>query len=282
MNAAIHPKGRTAHPKERAGWHAHLTLDFALRGDRSKMVKRTRSGPLSVQRGFYPEGSVCHSYLLHPPGGVVGGDQLHITCRVDSGAQALVTTPGATKFYRSLGEPSIQTQNLKVADDASLEWLPQETIYFSGAQARLTTQIDLAPHARFIGWEMHCAGRPVMAERFESGRVWTGLTLNKAGRVVLADHSQLGAQFNQGSHRGHPMQSTWIGTGAGQVELDLAREVLRDFDLLAGATLIDDFLVVRALCQSTDQVLPGWIALWQALRPSLIGREPCAPRIWNT
>ena len=275
MNALTQPKVN--------GWHAQMHLRFAVRDSRTKMVERHRTGPLSVQRGFYPEGALCHSYLLHPPGGVVGGDRIDVTCQVDTNAQALVTTPGATKFYRSSGATAYQHQVLRVDAEASLEWLPQETIYFSGAQARLVTHVELHPNGRFIGWEMHCAGRPVMQEAFNEGQVWTALNLTSEGQPLLRDLSQFGAQHNSASHRDYAMQSTLVAGWADGSDLGTARQVLAQHaGLLAGATLVDGLLVIRALCQSTDQVLPCWIDIWSALRPDIIGRPACPPRIWNT
>jgi urease accessory protein len=145
-------------------------LEFAAGPDRTILVHREQRGPLAVQRPFYPEGSTCHVYVLHPPGGLVGGDVLAIEVRVGEGAQALITTPGAAKLYRSLGPTAEQTQRLRVAAGGSLEWLPQENILFPGAQARLRTELDLEPGAAFIGWEVQCLGRPAIGERFETGR----------------------------------------------------------------------------------------------------------------
>ncbi len=89
-----------------------------------------------VQRPFYPEGGTCHVYLLHPPGGVVGGDQLELQVQSEPGSHALITTPAATKFYRAGPHPhSLLQQNLQVRD-ATLEWLPQETIVFDGAEGK--------------------------------------------------------------------------------------------------------------------------------------------------
>lgn len=280
MNAPILPP--SAQAAQRDGWQARLALRFAPRTTRTQMVERSRQGPLSVQRGFYPEGELCHSYILHPPGGVVGGDQIDITCQLDPQAKALVTTPGATKFYRSLGALASQTQTLRVAPGASLEYLPQESIYFSGAQVRMDTQIELSESSHLIAWEMHCAGRPVMNEGFEQGSVFARLQVRLNSQLIYADHARLGARFNQASHRNFAMQSTWIGAWADSDDLQCARDCLARHRITAAATLVDGLLVVRALTHSTDQVLPVWIDLWRALRPSLIGRTACPPRIWNT
>ncbi len=113
-----------------SSWEAELTLGFARRGDKTAMVSRAHRGPLTVQRPFYPEGGVCHVYLLHPPGGIVAGDRLTIKATAEAGAQALITTPAAGKFYRSGGEKAVQAVDLTVAENAGLEWLPQETIVY--------------------------------------------------------------------------------------------------------------------------------------------------------
>ena len=118
-------------------------------------------GPLVVQRPFLPEGpGVCHVYVLHPPGGLVGGDELTIDVEVDAGAHALVTTPAASKVYRTTGAVARQVQRLRVAGGATLEWLPQEAILYDGARAALETRVELATGARFIGIDAVCFGLP--------------------------------------------------------------------------------------------------------------------------
>ncbi len=142
-----------------SGWHASLNLGFAASGDKTLLVKRQHVGPLTVQRPFYPEGGVCHVYILHPPGGIVGGDHLSIQVNAETGSDALVTTPATGKFYRSGGEQATQVVLIKVAENAALEWLPQETIIYEGAQLASLVKVDLAAGAKFIGWEILSLGR---------------------------------------------------------------------------------------------------------------------------
>ncbi|WP_420550962.1 urease accessory protein UreD [Litorivicinus lipolyticus] len=267
----------------RSNWVAKLSLGFELRRGRTVLTNRRRSGPLSVQRCFYPEDSVCHAYVLHPPGGIAGGDQLSIDCQVAAGAHALVTTPGASKFYRADRESSL-CQRLKVDTDASLEWLPLEAIYFPGCNARQTTHISLAAGARFIGWETHCAGRPVMNEHFDYGAIDARLRLRISGQLVLSDRLSLTPQshhFPAANHRNFPVQSTLIATPANENDLAMARQCGGD-GLTTGATLIGDVLIVRALAPHTEPAMRAMTELWQALRPNILGRAPCPPRIWNT
>ena len=137
-----------SHPDTKLGWKAALNLGFEKPQDKTVLANRSQSGPLTVQRPFYPEGDVCHLYILHPPGGVVGGDELHINVDLKKQASTLITTPGATKFYRSTrldegGKLSQQIQTLKVADNCALEWFPQENIFFNGTHTHLSTRVEL-------------------------------------------------------------------------------------------------------------------------------------------
>jgi urease accessory protein len=154
-------------PAETGGWRAELSLGFTAEPDEegrrgaagsaapaTRLTSRAHRGPLVVQRPFYPEGpGVPHVYVLHPPGGVVGGDSLRVEVSVGPRAHALVTTPAATKVYRTRGPRATQVQRLTVAAHAALEWLPQETILHDGAAIDLDTTVVLADGARFIGLE---------------------------------------------------------------------------------------------------------------------------------
>lgn len=270
------------------GWQARLRLDFEAGPDRTILAHREQRGPLAVQRPFYPEGSPCHVYVLHPPGGLVGGDRLEVAVRVGEGAQALITTPGAAKLYRSLGPTAEQVQRLRVAAGGSLEWLPQENILFPGAQARLRTALDLEPGAVFIGWEAQCLGRPAIGERFETGRADLSLRIRRAGVPLLLDRLRVAnGQGLDGASglRGYPVTATLLACPALPADLEVVRsgaDSQLESDLPWGATLLGDLLVVRCLARGTEPVHRQFRALWGILRPRLLGRPACPPRIWAT
>src|SRR5690606_4366820 len=152
-----------------AGWHAALALAFRHAGNRTVLAARRHEGPFCVQRPFYPGDGVCHTYLLHPPGGLAGGDRLVLDARVTQDAAALLTTPAATKLYRSDGEPSVVAQTLRAERGASLEWLPLETMLCGGSRAQIETRVELERGARFIGWELTSLGRPLSQDTYATG-----------------------------------------------------------------------------------------------------------------
>ncbi|PCN05343.1 urease subunit gamma [Pseudomonas aeruginosa] len=155
-------------------WHAQLELAYARAGDATRPVTRHHSGPLRVQKHLYAEGpEVCQHILVHPPGGIAGGDSLAFDVRLGERAWAQLTSPGAAKWYRAAC-PSRQTLEIHLEPGATLEWLPQESIVFAGAQAELETRIQLRGDARLFYWDM-------LAER----RLARGLKLNYPEAVAL-------------------------------------------------------------------------------------------------
>ncbi|HXH04370.1 MAG TPA: urease accessory protein UreD, partial [Candidatus Competibacteraceae bacterium] len=176
-----------SHPS--AGWRGELSLRLAARAGRTVLDESRHRGPLMVQRPFHPEpdGGI-HLYVLHPPGGLVGGDELRLAAQLAPGARALLTTPSAGKVYRSSGAVASVEHCLHVTDGAALEWLPQELIVYQGARLRALTRVELASAARFIGWEILCLGRPAAGEGFATGCVRLALELWRDGHPLYREH----------------------------------------------------------------------------------------------
>lgn len=270
------------HPPTDAGWLARLELLLRAEAGRTRVVRRRHRGPLLVQRPFFPEGPVCHLYLVHPPGGIVSGDHLQLDLQAVDGAHALVTTPAATKFYRARDDEPARLEQMLRVRDAALEWLPQETLVFSGAHARSRTRVDLAGDSRFIGWEVCCLGRPASDESFTHGSVVQDFELWRDGRPLLVDALRL--------KPGRALSSSWGLAGAtalgsllawpcGTGELQAVRE-LQDGHL--ACTLVDDVLLVRATGAQAEPLRRRLQQAWTRLRPRLLGRQSLPPRIWAT
>jgi urease accessory protein len=242
-------------------------------------------------------------YLVHPPGGVVGGDELRIDVQVDTGAHALITTPAATKFYRCDARVSSQTQELRAAG-GTLEWLPQENIFYRGAESRTATRAYVDADSRFIGWEINCLGLPARGEPFDAGslrldlELWRSATAAdhepaRAGPVCLemgsvpifVDRLRLrgesGARGARWGLAGQEAVGTLLATPATREDLEPIRELVAH-EPLAAVSLVDGALVLRALAPQAEAVRNLFISVWQRLRPRIIGREAVLPRIWST
>jgi len=265
------------------GWQARLELGFAHRHGKTVLAERRHSGPLTVQRPFYPEGEVCHLYILHPPGGVVAGDCLAISVAAASGSAALVTTPAAGKFYRSDGELARQQVVLTVEADAALEWLPQETIVYEGARVATGVRLELAAGARFIGWEILAFGRPAANEGFSLGEVAMNWQIFRAGQLFYRERLLIDAQAfaAQWGLQGQSACGTLFAYPATAQQLAAVQALIGD-SAGQGVTLIDDVLICRALDNRADRLRDFFQQVWCVLRPAVLGREACAPRIWAT
>jgi urease accessory protein len=270
------------------GWQARLELAFQADEARTRLTHRLHHGPLMVQRAFYPEGPVCHVYVIHPPGGVVSGDQLSLQVALAPRSHALLTTPAAGKFYRRHGaRTATLTQSLSI-DGATLEWLPQENIYYPEANATLATVVRLSGDARFLGWEIGCFGLPARQEGIGEGSVRTRLELwcDDAPRLlerVTVDRNTVQARWGL---IGHAACGTLLAHPAGSSHLELARSIAQsrstDPDLLLACTLVGNTLCCRGYAARADRLKQAFTDLWSQLRIALLGRAAIAPRIWKT
>jgi urease accessory protein len=272
-------------------WSARLELDFERVGAQTVVARRRHSGPLLIQRPFLERDGGCQVYLIHPPGGVVGGDELTLELSLGSRARTLVTTPAATKLYASKSAVSRLSQRCRVAPEAVLELLPQETILYDGARAHATTCVQLEAGSQFLGWEVLCLGRDAVG--FSAGEFVQQWQLEREGRVLWAERSLL-----EGGSRllharwglaGRRVLGTLVSSGAENVSLDDLRgaaerlaAALGPVDDWLSVTRLGEVLVCRYLGYSAETAKRFFSALWALLRPALSGRTAVPPRIWAT
>lgn len=276
---------------EQRRWAASLALRFASREGVTRLVQARHVGPLRVQRAFYPEGRLeaCHVYVLHPPGGLVSGDELTISTRVERGAHALLTTPAANKLYKTDSQGVAWTQRtaLQVEDGGTLEWLPQETIAFDGSKGDQHTQIDLHGSARCLGWEVMALGRPASDLPYVSGRIEQHFRLTLDGKPLWLErqpldphHPRFTGRWGQG---GATVQATlWaVGLTDGTGAIEALRETLPDHPRWA-VTVRHGVLLLRYLGNSRNEAWALCEQAWRLLRPRWIERDAHTPRIWLT
>ena len=272
-------------------WHARLQLDYSRENART-VARFEHNGPLRILQSLYPEGdAICHNVMVHPPGGLVGGDTLDITATVAPGAHGLLTTPGATRFYRSTGPLALQRTRLSVAEGGRLEWLPLEALCYNACNAENHLTLNLAPGAECMGWDVTALGLPHANQPFETGRFVQhlevpGLWLER-GAINAADHRLMQSPLGLAGHRcvaslffaaGTPLDRT-----RRDAALDAARAVMDVHALkaTAGATSPNaQMVVLRVLAPQVEPAMKLLKAVRVAWREVLWGLEGEAPRIW--
>lgn len=275
------------------GWTGHLRIDYTRDGDRTIALDR-HEGPLRVLQRLYPEGpGVCHHVLVHPPGGVVGGDVLAFDAHLATGTHALITTPGATRFYRTTGEPALQASTCTVDDGARLEWLPLEAIAYSGCDAENRMRFTLAPGAEMMGWDVVALGLPATGAAFERGRFRQHLELPGAwlerATIAAEDTLLLDSPLGMAGHR--VLATLWFAAGQALAAdrrdalLDAARQAgdAHALAATAGATAPQPGVVVlRVLAPRVEPALQLLTAVWAAWRGVAWQMAAPVPRIWRT
>lgn len=274
-------------PTRPAGWTARLELAYDYDGRRTRLCHRRHEGPLRVQRPLYPEGAVNHTLLLHPPAGLVGGDRLSLDVRVAAGAHVLQTTPGAMPVYRSIAGPA--RVDYRFAVDGTLEWLPQQTLLFDGCDLHSRIQGELGPAGRLLLLDINCLGRPASAAPFDTGYADLDLRLDRGGIALFRDRLRLQAD---GALRQRPWGlagSVACGTllaypAPAELLPPLQRRLgeHQEGRLSAGATRLDELLVVRGLADDGTALMGLLRELWLWLRPQVLDTPGRMPRIWST
>jgi len=271
-------------------WRAELELWLEHQAGLTRLMRRRHVGPLMVQQAFHPEpDGTAHVYILHPPAGVAGGDSLDIDCHVGNGASVLLTTPGATKFYRSGGRPSRSCTRIDAGSGAVTEYLPQEAIVFDGAEAAIETRVTLAADAVYTGWELISLGRPAADETFATGVLSQLVEVSRAGRRIWYERLALdgGSPLREArfAFAGRPIFGVLVH--AGPMPEDLADPVRAAAQQLPtegafAVSQLEDVLVCRYLGSSTAEAKALFLRAWQVLRARTRRTPAIIPRIWST
>ena len=273
-------------------WTATLALDYTRQAD-TTIARFRHDGPLRILRSLYPEGkAICHNVIVHPPGGLVGGDTLDMAFTAGAGAHGLVTTPGATRFYRSAGAPALQRAEVTLQAGARMEWLPLEVILHSGCMAENRLTMRLGAGAELIGWDITAFGLPAAGLPFEEGSLRQhievpGVWLERA-HIPASDtrllNSPLGLAGNRCMATLFFVAGSPLARQSRQQALDVARHVIDTHPLTAtaGATSPNaQVVVVRVLAPLVEPAMQLLRQIWQAWRRCFWSLDSALPRIWS-
>ncbi|WP_299732260.1 urease accessory protein UreD [uncultured Endozoicomonas sp.] len=277
-------------PVTSIGWKAGISAELKQINEYTRLGKTSHYGPLRIQRPFWPEGKdLAHLYILHPPGGLVAGDELVQQFSVCKGAKGLVTTPAAGKVYfNGNGQLQKQITEISVSENGSMEWLPQETILFNGAIAELNTQIELSGNGLYAGWDIVCLGRTASGEQFIQGQLTQNLRITRDQKPIYLErlHFDAASSFTNsllGLH-GHTVFGTLLMTRDKSPDLSTLHSLLeeKEWHHVTAITWRAGVFIARYLGDSSEQARNIFTWLWEQERERFNGRSGCRPRIWNT
>jgi len=270
-------------------WIGSLDLVFEHDGQRTFLAKKEHYGPLVIQKTLHPEGpNICHGIVLHPPGGVAGGDTLTLTVHLNDDAKVLLTTPGAGKWYKANKKIASQLIVLDLEMAAQLEWFPQENILFNGAHVNFNNKIKLASDSKFATWDIVCFGRQASGEKWTLGEFRQGFEISRNGLLIWKESSL----FKPSS----PVMKSLMGlrgcevmgnliVAAGEIPkeiLDECRKLEVSEESFCAVTALPEVFSARYLGSSSQEARQYFEMLWSILRPWYGNQKSVRPRIWNT
>ncbi|MDP3332361.1 MAG: urease accessory protein UreD [Methylotenera sp.] len=277
-------------------WKASLALNFNKRDGRTFLAKKQHSGPLVIQKTLHPEGdAICHGIIIHPPGGVAGGDEITLQVALAQNANVLLTTPGAGKWYKANSKVASQHLQFDLAENTCLEWLPQENILFDGSMIDFSANINLDENARYAGWEVLCFGRQARGESWDTGKLSQNLIIKRGNKTIWQERTVLMANdrfFNSIIGLGGNVISASFVIVAGTVPVELfaqcqqlqMNDAVNEIDSQAryGVTVLPEVFSARYIGMSAPAARQYFEKLWHILRPWYLSHAAVRPRIWNT
>lgn len=264
-----------------------LALTYARHGRETVLAHSRCSSPWHLSPTIRLDDTGCaYQPLLNPSGGLVGGDRLSARAVCGPGTHVLLSTPSANRVYRSLGEPSVLTVDLRVEAGAVLEWVPDVTIPYAGSRFLQRIAVRLAPGATCLLWDALASGRIARGERwaFASWENEIRILTDSCGSVLERSHVE-----PEGCPDAVGLAAEWdyvgslyvIGEAVGaDVWKDLAGRLRAILDARPGLALggvsepAVPGLAVKLLARTAPDLQDLLGALWGAIRSHLWGLSP--------
>jgi urease accessory protein len=267
----------------RVGRDGALALRFERRGAGTVLASSRSVLPLQVLAPLALDDVAAVVSMLNPTGGVLGGDRLAVAVDVGAGARACVTTPSATRIYRTERGPAEQAVRLTVGAGASLEWVPDHTIPFPGSALRQSIEADVGDDAALILIDAWAAGRVARAEAWQFARLDSAITVRDGRGLLLHDRFVLPLEI-AADGLGLAEASPYFASVVVVTDDALGRlaDALADVAIagaaLGAARLPRRGLLVRCLAASAPALGEALDAVWRLARREILKQRPLSLR----
>jgi urease accessory protein len=268
-------------PPDRVGREGALRLRVERRGGASVVASCRSTVPLQVLAPVGLDDPAAVVSILNPTGGVVGGDRLGIDVAVGPGAHACLTTPSATRVYRTSGPPAVQEVSIDLGPGATLEYVPDHTIPFPGSAFRQAIRVHVGDGAQLILVDAFAAGRITRGEAWRFALLESALVIRDADGWLLRDRFVLAgdpAWGGLGFAEAAAYFATIVVLGE-RANADLAAELTRATDgagvaVAGGALPRGGGIILRCLAATAPLLGETTERLWAAARRLVLGVPP--------
>lgn len=273
---------------ERVGRDGFLRLRFARSGARTILAQSRFSLPLQALAPLALEDGSCYLMLLNPTGGVLGGDHLITEIGLEPGAHACLSTPSATRVYRTDGAPAILETVIRVGEGATLEYFPDHVIPQAGSALRQSLRIEMGRDSRAIVLDSLASGRRAHGERWKFRELDSHTEVSVNGKPVYLNRMKAVPSAMPPDAPGVMGEFDYLASalvfaeGFGRwPELceNLNEELERMPEILGGASaLADGGCVARFLARSASDMTRAGKRLWDLARGMLLDLPPFEDR----
>jgi urease accessory protein len=219
--------------------------------------------------------------LLNPTGGFVGWDRLKAEVFLGAHTRVCLSTPAATKIYRTLGPPAVQETSIRLSEGAAVEYIPDHVIPFPGSTYRQSLAIDLAEGSIALIFDAWAVGRVARGERWLFKEFVNRISVTCRGIPIFHDCAILSPGTMELAGFGGMENLNYValfGVFAEDFEnwdglAEIVQRELRELTfIISGVNLLSRCgCIIRLLARFAPELNDAFVRVWMIARRTLVG-----------
>lgn len=266
---------------ERVGRDGFLGLRFERRFGKTILAHCRFRLPLQALSPIELADGTSYLMLLNPTGGVVGGDVLLTRIVQDADTRVCLTTPSATRVYRTTSQSAAQETEIEIGEGASLEYLPDHVIPYRDSQFRQSLRVKMAPGSRAIFWDALAAGRVARGERWDFDELDSLVEISRCKRPIFFNRTRIRPAELVPERLGFAEGFDYLATlilvadrrdGWREAAAAMDEELRNIPQVYGGASALASYgCIVKLMVRSASDLIAAQAALWGRARQILFG-----------